>query len=284
MRLFVTGATGFIGSHFVEHAIAEDHEVFALRRHPDSKSVIPWTHQPEWLDGNLQSLREQDLAGIDAIVHLAAAGVSPKVADWKELKRANISATLRLCRLAAAIDASLVVTGTFSEYGLSGSRYELIPPDAPLEPTYPYAVSKATGAVLACGFARAENIRLAWLRLFSVYGEGQYSGNLWPSLRAAALAGEDFPLTLGEQIRDFIPVKDVVRQLLAACLGRDLYLPRMPLILNIGTGRPQTVRSFCEFWWRTWDAKGSLQFGALPYRAGEVMRYVPLVEPDALRP
>ncbi|MEI8283803.1 MAG: hypothetical protein WCG52_02325, partial [bacterium] len=51
------------------------------------------------------------------------------------------------------------------------------------------------------------------------------------------------------------------------------------VVANIGTGHPQTIRSFAEHWWKKWDAKGKLLPGALPYRDNEVMRYVPEVSP-----
>ena len=52
----------------------------------------------------------------------------------------------------------------------------------------------------------------------------------------------------------------------------------MPRVRNIGTGRPQTVRAFAEHWWREFGASGKLLVGALAYRDGEVMRFVPQID------
>jgi hypothetical protein len=52
-----------------------------------------------------------------------------------------------------------------------------------------------------------------------------------------------------------------------------------PVVANIGTGQPQTIRQFAEHWWKEWGATGKLLPGALPYRDNEVMRYVPEVSP-----
>ena len=92
-------------------------------------------------------------------------------------------------------------------------------------------------------------------------------------LRKAALAGEDFPMTLGEQVRDYMPVMDIAESFTKA-LTMQL-LPGKPVIANIGSGNPQTLRAFAEFWWERFQAKGKLHVGAVPYRKGEVMRYVP---------
>jgi nucleoside-diphosphate-sugar epimerase len=277
VRLFVTGAPGFIGSHFVKHALAAGHEVVGLRRSAESQPRIRLAQEPRWLTKSLLDVRPDDLAGADCLVHLAAAGISPRVAPWDELLQWNITAPLQL--LATAHDTGVtrwVIAGTFAEYGAAGVRYEFIPPDAPLEPTYAYAASKAAGSVLFQTLARERQASLSYLRLFSVFGEGQHEENLWPMLRRAARAGEDLPMTPGEQVRDFVSVERVATELLAACADPSVK-PGVPRVRNFGSGHPQTVRQFAEHWWRRWEAPGTLQFGALPYRTGEVMRFVPQI-------
>src|SRR5690606_9405464 len=97
--------------------------------------------------------------------------------------------------------------------------------------------------------AAEQRARLSYLRLFSVFGEGQHESNLWPMIRNAALAGNDLPLTPGEQLRDFIAVEQVAAELLAEVENSSIALG-VPRVRNIGTGQPQTVRAFAEHWWR----------------------------------
>lgn len=277
MRLFVTGATGFVGSHFVDHALAAGHEVVALRRTAESRPRIDLRREPDWLSKSLDEVTLDDLSSAEALVHLASVGISPRVASREELQKWNVEAPSALLRRAADAGCQRwVVSGTFAEYGNAGLRYERIPPDAPLEPTFDYAASKAAGFAAFSQIAIEMGARLTYLRLFSVYGPGQHEANLWPSIQRAALSGEDLPLTPGEQIRDFIAVEDAAQALLQAALD-DSVDPRVPRVRNVGSGRPQSVREFAEHWWRTFDARGKLLVGALPYRADEVMRYVPLV-------
>lgn len=277
MRLFVTGATGFIGSHFVNHALLAGHEVIALRRTAESRPRIELRREPRWLTKGLDAVGGQDLEAIDCIVHLAAVGVSPRVESREELQKWNVDVPASLFQSAAAAGVTRwAVTGSFVEYGTAGLRYDLIPPDAPLEPTFDYAASKAAGFQKFSQIAAETGAQLTYLRLFSVYGEGQHEANLWPSIQRAALAGEDLPLTPGEQIRDFIAVEEVAQALLLAALD-DSVAPGAPRVANVGSGRPQAVREFAEDWWRRFHARGRLLVGALPYRADEVMRYVPLV-------
>jgi nucleoside-diphosphate-sugar epimerase len=106
----------------------------------------------------------------------------------------------------------------------------------------------------------------------------------------------------GEQISDFVPVEQVARAFLRALeLPSEAFhfspspppvstfpsspissfnfpLSTFPLVANIGTGHPQTIRAFAEHWWKEWGATGKLLPGALPYRDNEAMRYVPEVD------
>jgi nucleoside-diphosphate-sugar epimerase len=109
-----------------------------------------------------------------------------------------------------------------------------------------------------------------------VYGEGEAENRLWPSLRRAALDGSDYLLTPGEQLRDFVPVELVAEKLLEASANIET-VPGLASIYNIGTGTPQSIKSFAEYWWAQWKAKGRLRVGAIQYRENEVMRYVPEV-------
>lgn len=279
MRLFVTGGTGFIGSHFVEQALAIGCDVTVLRRNPNSRPRIPLAAEPRWLDKAMDQLAPDDFADCEVLVHLAAH--TPNV-PYDTLERClywNLTAPLAMMRAACAAGVKrYVVAGTCFEYGRSGERFDFIPATAPLEATLTYPASKAAASIAFAAFAAEAGVQLTIERLFQVFGEGEAPHRLWPSLRRAALAGDDLPLTAGEQIRDFLPVEEVASRLLVACADESIE-PGRALIRNLGSGRPQSIREFAEFWWRKWNAKGELQFGAVPYRPGEVMRFVPNIEP-----
>lgn len=278
MRIFLTGGTGFIGSHYLAHISRYAHEITALRRR-GSVPCVNVEREPIWLEKPLDDLDEPDLAGHDVLVHLASIGVSPKQATWQELTYWNVSVLMRLLDVAhRAGIRRFVLAGSFAEYGKSADRYDFLPADAPLQPTSPYAASKAAGCVLSSTFAIDLQIELIYLRIFSAYGEGQYEGNFWPALRAAALSGKDFPMTLGEQVRDYLPVEDVAGAIHFATERRDI-IKGVPKIVNVGSGVPISMREFAEKCWSEWGAKGRLLIGSLPYRPNEPMRFVPQVEP-----
>lgn len=275
MNLFVTGATGFVGSHLVRLALQNNHQVLALRRSVMSEPRVVLPVQPEWIVKGMEELTASDFAGVDMVIHLAAHTPNFPYDSLENCVYWNLSVPLRMFDQAVKGGVRrFVVAGSCFEYGQSGVRYEFIPPSAPLEPTLSYPASKAASSVAFYQFAVGHQIQLSYHRVFHVYGEGEAEARLWPSLRRAALLGNDLPMTLGAQVRDFVLVEDVAGQLLAACEPSGVR-DGEPLIKNLGSGRPQSIRDFATFWWRHWGAKGELRFGAIPYRNGEVMRYVP---------
>lgn len=281
MHLFVTGGTGFLGSHFIKTALREGHTITALCRIDRAKEVKP-VSGVNWLQGRLSDAETCWFENVDVLVHLAAAGVNPKHATWEVCFETNLNQSLALWRRAAAAGVkNFVLCGSCFEYGLSAEQYEFIPPMAPLLPAGAYHASKAAATMAGIALAVEKELNLSILRPFHVYGEGEGPDRFWPALRKAALAGEDFPMTLGEQIRDFIPVEDVASQFLQETermvnpeRNRE---PRIRIV-NVGTGRPQTLREFAEYWWKHWNAKGKLLLGSVPYRNNEVMRYVPEIK------
>ena len=72
MNLFVTGSTGFVGSHLVRLALKTTHRVRALRRAVMSEPRVVLSQQPEWIVKGMEDLTASDFAGVDVVIHLAA--------------------------------------------------------------------------------------------------------------------------------------------------------------------------------------------------------------------
>jgi nucleoside-diphosphate-sugar epimerase len=274
MKLFVTGGTGFVGSHFINQAHAAGHTLVSQRR-PGSQPRITLDREPHWVDRALDGDFSAELDGCDVLVHLASHTPNPPYDTLERCLYWNVHASAALFEQARRAGiARYLCAGSCFEYGRSAERYERIPLTAPLEPTLSYPASKAAAAVALTGFAAEHDLRLHWMRIFQVYGEGEPTTRLWPSLRAAALAGCDFPMTAGEQVRDFIEVGDVAAAFVHA-LDFEGVEPGMPKLSHLASGHPKTLAEFARHWWLHWGASGQLRLGQVPYRHNELMRLVP---------
>ena len=272
MKIFLTGGSGFIGSSFINIALSSGHEIIAINRkktdYNDVEGLV-------WIAGDLSGDYQNYFAQCDILVHLASYGVIDGSDNLDDYIYWNVNKSFELCKQAYNSNIrKFIICGSCFEYGKSGERYDYIPTSAPLEPTSNYAISKAMASNLFFNWASSNQISMNIMRFFQVYGNGEDPRRLWPSLKRAALSGEDFKMTLGEQIRDFILVDDLSK-LIVDALSFDGIKPGIPQINNIGNGKPITVYQFCNFWWKEWNAKGTLLVGSLPYREDEVMRYVP---------
>lgn len=273
-QILITGGSGFIASYVARKCVERNCEILLQTRAGRIMDDLAHCQAVKLLNCSFLALKPEFLNGVDCIIHLASAGVSPRNAEWDELEEINVKGVLAMCQLAQKLNTKIIIAGSFSEYGKSGLKYEKIPVNAPLEPTFPYAASKAAGCHLALGFARSEGLCAAYLRIFNAFGIGQHESNLWPSLIKAAKSGQDFAMTEGQQLRDFIPVEDVANQFAYAATEIEMR-KGSPFVSNVGSGKTVTVREFSEYWWKRSGAIGSLIIGSEPYRANEVMRFIP---------
>jgi nucleoside-diphosphate-sugar epimerase len=271
-KIFVTGATGFIGGYFI-NVVPQEIEIFSPIR-SKSKPKIKLNRNVNWIHKELNCIDPKDFKEINVLVHFASLGVSPQKASWDQLYYWNVDCTLKLLRSAAEAGVGkVIIAGSYMEYGLSADTYEYIPPTAALLPTTPYASSKAAAFELAHAFCIDAKISLVYNRIFSAFGLGQHYGNLWPSLRKFAMDSKDFNMTSGEQIRDFIPVEEVALYFLQD-LKLDYGIDFNPRVKNVCSGKGTSILEFANYWWKIWNAKGKLIPGNMPSRKDEPIRFV----------
>jgi nucleoside-diphosphate-sugar epimerase len=198
------------------------------------------------------------------VFHLAAAGVLERGIEAHQALAVNVLGSIHLLQaLCIRPVERVVLVGTCHEYG---PRETAEGPD----PRDFYAASKVAAWAFGRAFWHIHQLPMVTVRLFQVYGPGQPERALIPAAICAALAGSDFPMTPGEQARDFIYVDDVVDGMLVAA--------RAPGIdgqsLDLGTGIGRAVREVVERIWTLADGRGAPLIGALPYRHSEAMRLV----------
>lgn len=211
MRIFVSGASGFVGGHLVE-ALAPRHEVLALARSEKSAAAVAaFGARP--VRGELGAVRAEDLAGVDAIVHAAAF-----VEEWgtrEQFFRANVEGTRQLLEAARAAKVSRFVhVGTeaalFDGHDLAGLD-EARP--YPAKHAYLYSETKALAeqAVLA---ANEEGLTTLSIRPRFVWGPRDTS--VLPALLRMAREGSFAWLDGGARATSTTHVANLVHALTLA--------------------------------------------------------------------
>ncbi len=264
LRLIITGATGFIGGHVVGAALARGHAVTAVGR--DETKAGAWASRVRFVavDLHADGFDPSVLGTADAMLHLAW----PDLADFRDpahLERHLPADTRFLERMLAAGLRRLLITGTCLEYGVANGALSEATPAAP---TLPYAIAKdALRRRIAALLPPAAT--LTWARLFYMHGLGQNPKSVLALLDAAVARGDPaFPMSQGEQLRDYLPVTEVARRLV-----RLAEIPGASGIYNICSGEPISIRHLVEARIVEHGATIRPEFGHFPYLDYEAMAF-----------
>ena len=251
-KVLVTGAAGFIGRHLCRRLMDLQATVVAVDCYsPDTTEVLPGFIKMDIT--SYDELRDIDVVDPKMVFHLAAVGATDPFLPVEDSLRVNVLGTVNLLK---AMDgrAQVVVARTAAERN----------------PSSPYAASKAAAWGFCDMYARTKAWPLRGAMIFQCYGLGQSARNVLPAALEAALSGNDFPLSPGEQIRDWVSVEDVVSGLLAVAQSELAPAESIEIGTGVGTSLRETVQMLFELVGR----KEYPILGALPYRPGEDMRVV----------
>jgi nucleoside-diphosphate-sugar epimerase len=264
MKVAVSGARGFVGRHVVAELERRQIEATLLVRHATGATAAP---RPGVVEFDL--LQEpgdlyERLGRPDVLLHLAWGGL-PNYDSLHHVEQRPAHFRLIQSLVRAGLPHALV-TGTCFEYGLqSGPLHE----DLPCQPINAYGQAKDSLRRELALLARQQPFQLTWARLFYLYGEGQSVNSLWPALHSAAARGDKvFPMSGGEQLRDYLPVE------LAACHLVDLALrPQGAGTVNVCSGLPVSVRALVEGWIRQQGWPIAPELGRYAYPTHEPMAF-----------
>lgn len=264
-RILLTGATGYLGSHLASALLSAGHSVVALKRKSSSlRHLEPILSKISLLDleGLDLSVPFDKYGKIDAVIHTAT-NYGRKGEDACQIVEANLDFPLRLMEAAAASGVGMFLnTDTALDKFLNA-----------------YSLSKAQFAEWGFYFSRQQKIRFINLRLEHFYGIGDDDTKFTTHVIKSCLQNvPELKLTLGEQKRDFIYIDDAVAAYLLLLEKQDS-LTDWYMDFDVGSGEAVTIRRFAELVHQLTGSTTRLNFGAYPYRDGEVMLSQADVEP-----
>lgn len=278
---FVTGASGFIGSHLVERLVRAGADVHVLLRSGSSSRRLEGLRGRvrEW-EGDItdSAALRNAVAGArpDVVFHLAGdTGVRRVSEDWAGVDRSvqvNLIGTLALLR--AALEAkhpvsAFVRAGGLEEYGDGHVPYDETQREQPISP---YSASQVAATHYCEMLQRGTETAIATVRPALVYGPGQSADFLIPSLIMSCLRDQDFEMTDGAQKRDLLYVDDAIDAFIRAAERT------VRGVVNVGHGVQHAIRDVAEQIVRITGTRATLRVGARAARARDLEQLVTRVD------
>jgi len=279
MKIVITGAAGFIGSHLTEHLLAKGHSITGIDNFDDF-------YNPDVKRDNIKTALQNDnfkiiqadirngeimdtiLAdGADAVVHLAArAGVRPSIENPKLYTDVNVNGTVVMLEAAKKHNIQKFILGSSSSVYGNNKKIPFSEKDNVDFPISPYAATKKAGELICHTYHHLYNIHITTLRFFTVYGPRQR-----PDLaihKFARLIELNKPVPIygdGTMQRDFTYIDDIIQGTTAAienCRGCEIY--------NLGESTPISVNNLISELEKALGKNAKRRY--LPLQPGDVER------------
>ncbi|AFI85190.1 NAD-dependent epimerase/dehydratase family protein [Methylophaga nitratireducenticrescens] len=268
MKLLVTGATGFIGNHFVVQALRQGHQITVITRDKSNVLNTGWGHQVDSIEADIEQPETKlpdTIASHDALIHLAWSGLP----NYQQSFHLDIVLPAHKQFLQTMIEAGtkhILVTGTCLEYGKQEGR---LTESMPVFPDVSYAQAKDHLRQWLISMQKQRPFILQWCRLFYTYGSGQHANSLLSQLEQAIENGDPvFNMSGGEQVRDYLAVETVAQYLLKVIERQDCNG-----ILNICSGEPITILELVKNFIAARQSNIELNLGYYPYPDYEAMAF-----------
>jgi dTDP-glucose 4,6-dehydratase len=268
LRIVVSGAAGFIGSHFCDRMLSEGHTVLGF-----DNLLTGNLRNLAHLDGNAGfRLVEHDITKaftvegpVDCVVNLASPA-SPKDYLENPIETLDVGSigTRHMLELAAAKSARFLISSTSECYGdpLEHPQVETYWGNVnPVGPRSCYDESKRFAEAMTMAFHRKHGVRTNIARIFNTYGPRMKldDGRVVPAFLDKALRGD--PITVfgsGSQTRSFCYVSDLVDGLFRLMLSEERYP------VNLGNPSEMTILEFAEYARQMTGSQSAIVFQELP--------------------
>jgi len=266
MKVAVTGASGFIGKYVIKKLLGCEIDVVAVTR--NASRLIQLSEFVRVVEMDITHPPFdcfQKMGKPDVLIHLAWDGLP----NYKSLHHFETELPSQYQFLNHMIDGglpSLLVTGTCFEYGMQSGALST---SMPTKPTNPYGFAKNSLRQQLEYLRVTKHFKFTWVRLFYMYGDDQPNTSLYPMLKEAVSRGDKvFNMSGGEQLRDYLHVEEVAKQIVQLSLAQSDFG-----VTNISSGEPISVRRLVEQWLTLNQWEIDLNLGYYPYPDYEPMAF-----------
>jgi nucleoside-diphosphate-sugar epimerase len=270
-RVLVTGGVGYLGRNLISQIIQKGcNEVHSidLEISQENNPAITF-HQVNLLDASSLSDIVKDI-NPTLVYHLAAnLNRSRDFSKTQQLMDVNFTGTINLLTSLEDIPYSnFVYTSTSEVYGGKSVTAPFKETDDFI-PASPYSMSKYCAEVALKTFSELKGKKYTILRMFNFLGANMPTQFFPSQLKEKLKNDEDFDMTQGEQVRDYLYLSDVIEALLLAG-----FTERTNEVYNVCSGHGISIRELAEKARIHMDSKSTIRLGAIPYRSNEVWNMV----------
>ena len=279
MKIFVTGAAGFIGSHLCERLLNDGCKIVGVDSFDEfydpyikRRNIERCLKDKQFrlIEADIRSHDAMDQAignDFDAIVHLAArAGVRPSIAEPVLYADVNINGTMVLLEAAKKYEINKFIFASSSSVYGNNEKVPFSEEDNVDFPISPYAATKKAGELICHTYHHLYGISITCLRFFTVYGPRQRPDLAIHKFARLIEAGKPIPVFGdGSMMRDFTYIDDIIDGTVAAiekCNGFHIY--------NLGESQPIAVNDLISEIEKALGRKAIKEY--LPPQPGDVER------------
>ncbi len=264
MKIFATGATGYLGFHFVNEAINLGHQVLCLRR-KSSKSMFDSIveNKIEWIDLEDLTLKEKvSLFQPDVLFHAAWGGVRGSDREDRNIQNENLVMSRQMFELYPY--KQIIAIGSQAEYGF---YHGPVDENHELHPSTEYAYAKKQCCDDLKKYCESKSIDWQWIRIFTVFGERQTGGLIKLAVDKCKRGAKEFDTTAGYQQYSYLYTVDFAKalcQVLGVKGKSGIYNLSQPLEVHSNRYILERIKE------KTHSAI-QFNFGAIPYMDRQIM-------------